>query len=158
MPYRKPRPSQPFHTLAPKVIHTIRQKDIYGFFSEPVDTALVPDYNTVIKRPMDLGTMLRKAENREYTDLQQVEVTYNFTMLERENDQENVRYVRCWAQQEKVQWLLSTSLENLYCLYCSAGDYGSRNARRGQNSFDKNRTQRRQLRATGYLPSTTADA
>jgi bromodomain-containing protein 7 len=74
MPYRRPRPSQPLHLLAPKVIHTIRQKDIYGFFSEPVDVTLVPDYPNVIKRPMDLGTMLKKAEEREYTDMKQIEV------------------------------------------------------------------------------------
>jgi hypothetical protein len=71
---RRTRQRQPLHEVGPKLIIAIRQKDMYGFFSEPVDTKLVADYSTVIKNPMDLGTMLKKAQNRVYRDIQQLEV------------------------------------------------------------------------------------
>ncbi|RGB43738.1 Bromodomain-containing protein, partial [Rhizophagus diaphanus] len=38
-------------------------------FLEPVDTSIVTDYSTIISNPMDLGTMRRKVNNNEYTDI-----------------------------------------------------------------------------------------
>ncbi|KAG0175416.1 hypothetical protein DFQ28_000056 [Apophysomyces sp. BC1034] len=42
------------------------RKDAYGFFLEPVDTQVVTDYLSVIRRPMDLSTMRQKLEMGEY--------------------------------------------------------------------------------------------
>ncbi len=43
------------YTVLTKLIATLKQKDTWGFFIEPVDTSAVPDYLNVIKYPMDLG-------------------------------------------------------------------------------------------------------
>ena len=40
-----------------KIIVLIRQKDNYGFFLNPVDPDVVPDYRNIIKNPMDLGAL-----------------------------------------------------------------------------------------------------
>ncbi|KNC95881.1 uncharacterized protein SPPG_08745 [Spizellomyces punctatus DAOM BR117] len=61
----KPR-KKGLYTILKKVIAALKQKDHYGFFLEPVDTSLVTDYMTVISEPMDLGTMEKRVERREY--------------------------------------------------------------------------------------------
>ena len=38
-----------------KIINSLRQKDTFKFFLNPVDTRQVPDYRLIIKNPMDLG-------------------------------------------------------------------------------------------------------
>ncbi|RKP36558.1 Bromodomain-containing protein, partial [Dimargaris cristalligena] len=38
-------------------------------FIKPVDTTAIPDYLTVIKRPMDFGTMRKKIDNRVYRNI-----------------------------------------------------------------------------------------
>lgn len=46
------------------------------FFDRPVDSKLVPDYYSVIKRPMDLGTLKSKLHDGHYSAPQQfAEVT-----------------------------------------------------------------------------------
>ncbi|KAJ2794556.1 hypothetical protein H4R21_005455, partial [Coemansia helicoidea] len=49
-----------------RLVKRIRKRDSYGFFLEPVDTRMVPDYRDVIDNPMDLGTMQRKVDARAY--------------------------------------------------------------------------------------------
>ena len=41
------------------------------FFDRPVDSKLVPDYYSVIKRPMDLGTLKSKLHDGHYSAPQQ---------------------------------------------------------------------------------------
>lgn len=41
------------------------------FFDRPVDSKLVPDYYSVIKRPMDLGTLKQKLHDGHYGAPQQ---------------------------------------------------------------------------------------
>ena len=41
------------------------------FFDRPVDAKLVPDYYSVIKRPMDLGTLKQKLHDGHYSAPQQ---------------------------------------------------------------------------------------
>jgi len=50
------------------------RKDTYGFFAEPVDVKVVPDYPTVIKNPMDFGTMDRKIKGGEYSSIDEFAV------------------------------------------------------------------------------------
>ncbi|KAJ1790699.1 hypothetical protein LPJ62_001795 [Coemansia sp. RSA 2167] len=52
-----------------RLIKRIRKRDSYGFFLEPVDTAVVSDYLGVIDNPMDLGTMQRKANASTYRSI-----------------------------------------------------------------------------------------
>lgn len=49
-----------------KILGLIIPKDNYGFFLQPVDTKLVPDYTRIIKTPMDLGTMKKKVQKGIY--------------------------------------------------------------------------------------------
>jgi len=37
--------------------YLFNRRDAYGFFLQPVDVSLVPDYTTVIKEPMDFGNI-----------------------------------------------------------------------------------------------------
>ncbi|KAJ2854000.1 hypothetical protein J3B02_002886 [Coemansia erecta] len=52
-----------------RLIKRIRKRDSYGFFLEPVDTKVITDYLTVIKNPMDLGTIQRKVETHSYKSI-----------------------------------------------------------------------------------------
>jgi hypothetical protein len=54
------RKKSPLSQVLEKWINLIRQKDVNGFFCSPVDIKVVPDYKTIIKQPMDLGTMKQK--------------------------------------------------------------------------------------------------
>ena len=49
-------------------------KDEYGFFQEPVDVRLVPDYLDVVERPMDFGTIAKKVQAGSYASLEQFKV------------------------------------------------------------------------------------
>jgi hypothetical protein len=53
------------------------RKDAYAFFLEPVDTNIVTDYLSVIKKPMDFGTMKKKVLQGEYSSLQSFKVCGN---------------------------------------------------------------------------------
>jgi hypothetical protein len=50
------------------------RKDAYGFFLKPVDTTLVPDYLSVIKNPMDFGTMREKVVRNMYKSIDDFKV------------------------------------------------------------------------------------
>lgn len=43
--------------------------DTDGFFHEPVQPSLAPDYASVIKHPMDFSTMRQKVQNWSYLNL-----------------------------------------------------------------------------------------
>ena len=49
-----------------KLISSMREEDLTGLFAAPVSEKVAPNYHDVIKNPMDLQTMLEKAENEEY--------------------------------------------------------------------------------------------
>ncbi|CAE6491775.1 unnamed protein product [Rhizoctonia solani] len=54
-----------------KILLDFNKKSLYQIaspFYEPVDSAFVPNYYKVIKKPMDLSTMRRKLENNEYAN------------------------------------------------------------------------------------------
>ena len=50
------------------------RRDEYGFFLEPVDVRVVPDYLDVVEHPMDLGTMAKKLHAGEYQTAEQFKV------------------------------------------------------------------------------------
>ncbi|KAI8594015.1 hypothetical protein BDZ88DRAFT_402304 [Geranomyces variabilis] len=58
-----------------------RRKDVYGFFLDPVDTSVVIDYMTVVKEPMDLGTMEKKVRRREYKSLEDFKRDFNLVVV-----------------------------------------------------------------------------
>ncbi|KAJ1657268.1 hypothetical protein IWQ61_003297 [Dispira simplex] len=53
------------------VLQGLQAGDPHGFFSEPVSTALVPDYLDVISHPMDFGTIATRLQNYGYHSLPQ---------------------------------------------------------------------------------------
>jgi len=52
-----------------KVLNAIKIKDVYGIFLLPVDTTIVTDYASIIKNPMDFGTMQKKIDNKQYKNI-----------------------------------------------------------------------------------------
>jgi hypothetical protein len=54
--------------VAIKQLAKWRRKDTYGYFHAPVPLEYVPDYLTVIKTPMDFGTMETRLDERLYAD------------------------------------------------------------------------------------------
>ena len=66
-PCAEPSPPLCRHPLAPRAWQIRKHKDAAPFL-DPVDwKALgIPDYPTIIKRPMDLGTVMRRLESNEY--------------------------------------------------------------------------------------------
>ncbi|KAK9666923.1 hypothetical protein RND81_14G221100 [Saponaria officinalis] len=55
------------------ILDTLRKKDTYGVFAEPVDPEEIPDYHEVIKHPMDFSTVQKKLEDSAYGNLEQFE-------------------------------------------------------------------------------------
>ncbi|KAJ3157765.1 pre-mRNA-splicing factor prp46 [Geranomyces variabilis] len=76
----KPR-KKSLHTVLSKLITSFKQKDVYGFFLDPVDTSVVTDYMTVVKEPMDLGTMEKKVRRREYKSLEDFKRDFNLVVV-----------------------------------------------------------------------------
>lgn len=64
-------PSRYLYPVIQRLISRLERKDDYALFLQPVDTSAVDDYLTVIKQPMDLSTMRKKIDNREYTHIDQ---------------------------------------------------------------------------------------
>ena len=54
-----------------RTILSLRLVDREGYFEVPVDVAEVPDYLSVIARPMDFGTLMSRVESAEIITLEQ---------------------------------------------------------------------------------------
>ncbi|KAG0185441.1 hypothetical protein DFQ28_009311 [Apophysomyces sp. BC1034] len=63
-------PRKDMLVVCQKLLETLERRDAYGFFLEPVDTNIVRDYLTVIKRPMDFLTMREKLESGQYQHME----------------------------------------------------------------------------------------
>ncbi|KAK4533848.1 hypothetical protein CCYA_CCYA19G4730 [Cyanidiococcus yangmingshanensis] len=70
---KAPSDADTFLNTVAILIQQLRQHDRYGFFSAPVDREEAPDYDEIIRQPMDLGTMQQKLESGAYRRLNQVE-------------------------------------------------------------------------------------
>jgi hypothetical protein len=58
----------------------IYRRDAYGFFLEPVNPKLVPDYLKIIKSPMDFSTIGKKIEAGSYTEVDQFRHDFNLVI------------------------------------------------------------------------------
>ena len=67
----------PFVFLLRHILDSLEEKDVTSLFLEPVDIEEVPDYTEVIKHPMDLQTMRKKAEGHHYTSINQFQDDFN---------------------------------------------------------------------------------
>ncbi|XP_022648096.1 bromodomain-containing protein DDB_G0270170-like isoform X3 [Varroa jacobsoni] len=65
-----PREVSPLYRLLGVLLELVRKRDTYEFFAWPVNDAIAPGYSTIITRPMDLSTMKRRVDNREYPTLE----------------------------------------------------------------------------------------
>ena len=59
-----------------RLCDSLLQRDVYKFFSSPVNTKKVTDYLRVIKTPMDLGTMKKKASKKQYANLAELQADF----------------------------------------------------------------------------------
>lgn len=77
-----------------KIIDQLVAKDSMEIFLEPVDVNEVPDYDAVIKNPIDLGTMREKLKNGQYDSLDDLES--DFTLMYKNcllyNDKDTIFY------------------------------------------------------------------
>jgi bromodomain and PHD finger-containing protein 1 len=67
------------HTMH-KILDQLIAKDTLEIFLEPVDLAEVPDYGSVIKYPIDLGTMREKLNTGLYNSLDELEEDFLLTI------------------------------------------------------------------------------
>lgn len=68
---------QPLIVKLRSVVEQLLEKDVGEIFAKPVDLAEVPDYLEYIKHPMDLSTMLKKAESYKYKSFDDFENDFN---------------------------------------------------------------------------------
>ena len=56
------------HTRCAAVLAALEKHECAVIFTEPVDHVALglPDYPSIVKHPMDLGTVAKKLENNEY--------------------------------------------------------------------------------------------
>lgn len=52
-----------------EIVDKLSRADVYNIFAEPVDPNEVVGYLTIIKSPMDLGTVRQKLESGKYSSL-----------------------------------------------------------------------------------------
>ncbi|KAK4528931.1 hypothetical protein GAYE_SCF67G6880 [Galdieria yellowstonensis] len=65
-----PEEREPQHCLivaGNEILEKLAKRDTQDVFAEPVDTSVVTDYLTVVKKPMDLGTVREKLNRGQYT-------------------------------------------------------------------------------------------
>jgi hypothetical protein len=79
----------------------MNRRDAYGFFLEPVNPKLVPDYLKVIKSPMDFSTMRKKIEAGAYRDADSFRHDFNLVVTNAKiyNAPETIY----WKSADKVQ-------------------------------------------------------
>ncbi|XP_058830758.1 bromodomain-containing protein homolog [Topomyia yanbarensis] len=63
----------PIESVLHRILDQLEAKDVQEIFREPVDTDEVTDYLTVVKNPIDLGTMRQKLKTGFYTSIEDLE-------------------------------------------------------------------------------------
>ncbi|XP_058462395.1 bromodomain-containing protein homolog isoform X2 [Malaya genurostris] len=63
----------PIEPVLHRILDQLEAKDVQEIFREPVDTDEVTDYLTVVKNPIDLGTMRQKLRSGFYTSIEDLE-------------------------------------------------------------------------------------
>ena len=78
-----------------KVTQKLYDLPIASFFRSPVDLASTPGYKEKIKRPMDLGTILRKLDTNQYTSIEKWKEDMNLVWVNAltYNDQKSVVHI-----------------------------------------------------------------
>jgi hypothetical protein len=68
---RERPPSMPecFRMRCSEILDRIQKKDTYSIFLEPVDVSDAPEYDRIIKRPMDLSTIRKRLNTDSYQSL-----------------------------------------------------------------------------------------
>ena len=84
-----------------KAAHCFDRRDSYGFFLNPVDTNVVPDYATVIKNPMDFSTMRKKLKAHQYHRMDQVR--HDFMLIVTNAKTYNAPNTIYWKNADKLQ-------------------------------------------------------
>ena len=59
-----------------RLIDSILQRDVYRFFSIPVNVKKVTDYLRIVKTPMDLGTMKKKVNKKQYGTIEEFQADF----------------------------------------------------------------------------------
>jgi hypothetical protein len=78
------------------LISALQQEDRTGLFAVPVSEKLAPNYRDIIKNPMDLFTMLERAESEEYQNYAWVRDMFELMVLNALTF--NRMYTRVWIE------------------------------------------------------------
>ncbi|ORX53201.1 Bromodomain-containing protein [Hesseltinella vesiculosa] len=90
-----------FKVICGKTLDALIKKDAYGFFIEPVNTAIVKDYLTVVKRPMDFSTMKKNLAADKYHSTQDFQS--DFSLIVNNAKLYNAPDTVYWKSAEKLQ-------------------------------------------------------
>ena len=66
-------------TLA-AIVESLTERDTNGWFTSAVDTSVVTDYLSVVKQPMDLGTMGQKVQAQQYTSVKDLQADFQLVI------------------------------------------------------------------------------
>ncbi|KAI7862850.1 hypothetical protein BDF14DRAFT_1849966 [Spinellus fusiger] len=105
------QPRKDMKTVCLKLLETFEKRDAYGFFLEPVDTRLIVDYLSVIKRPMDFSTMRQKIESGRYRHLD--EFKQDFLLIVTNAKTYNAPGTIYWKTADRLEHFGLKSLERV---------------------------------------------
>jgi hypothetical protein len=63
------------------VLEKCKRYDKFELFAVPVNPEEVPDYHTIIEKPMDFETMTKKLEDHKYLTFSQFEVIFVYVRM-----------------------------------------------------------------------------
>ncbi|KAI9204153.1 uncharacterized protein BJ171DRAFT_119421 [Polychytrium aggregatum] len=93
-----------------KIAASLRSRDQYGFFLEPVDTTIVEDYLTVVDTPMDLGTMTNKVTEHVYRTIDEFQA--DFALVVKNAKTYNAPDTLYWKAADRLEYFGTKLIEN----------------------------------------------
>ncbi|CAH8496669.1 unnamed protein product [Schistosoma turkestanicum] len=103
---------QPLVIFQLRFIDQLQVLDTNQFFAEPVEPSLAPDYNLIIKKPMDFSTMRKKIQNFEYLTMNELLSDFNL-MLDNcfeYNRETSIYYTAAVKLRERSKPIISEAL------------------------------------------------
>ncbi|ODM98009.1 Peregrin [Orchesella cincta] len=94
------------------LLERLAKNDKQEIFSEPVDPDEVPEYNTIIKKPMDFSTMRNKINNQKYSSVEDLEADY-FLMLDNcmQFNEDHTSYFKLAVKMKKLGERIFTDIK-----------------------------------------------
>ncbi|VEL08853.1 unnamed protein product, partial [Protopolystoma xenopodis] len=72
--------TQPLTVLLRRLLEAIQEKDRQGFFLHPVGENIAPDYQSIVKQPMNFSLMQEKVDSMAYSSVSELVVDFDLTL------------------------------------------------------------------------------